>query len=451
MTDRAEELERKDKQFVWHPFAQMRDFLEEPLLIVESGDGCTLRDVRGKTYIDGVSSLWCNLHGHRRAEIDRAIREQLDRVAHSTLLGLANVPSIELAEKLVAISPPGLEKVFYSDDGATAVEVAIKMAFQFWRQNGRPERSKFVSLENAYHGDTLGAVSVGGIAAFHELYRPLLFDCLRVPSPYCYRCPIGMERDACEMQCAEEMERVVAENAHEIAAVVVEPMVQGAAGIIPMPNGYMKRLTRACEKAGALLIADEVAVGFGRTAKMFACEWEDARPDFLCCAKGLTGGYLPLAATLTTRRVFDGFCGEFEEHRTFFHGHTYTGNPLGCAAALASLAIFERDRVLEKLAPKIALLERGLAKLRELSHVGDVRSKGMMAGVELVRDKSTKEPFEAAFRAGHRVTLAARQRGLIIRPLGDVVVLMPPLAISKDELSRMLNIVREAICDATKD
>ncbi len=261
---------------------------------------------------------------------------------------------------------------------------------------------------------------------------------------------MGSEPGSCEMQCAAEMERVISDSASEMAAVIVEPTLQGAAGIIPMPDGYMSRLAQACKKAGALLIADEVAVGFGRTGKMFACEWEDIRPDILCCAKGLTGGYLPLAATLTTTRLFDGFTGEFEESRTFFHGHTYTGNPLGCAAALASLAVFERERVLEKLAPKIALFERHLKNLENLSHVGDVRSKGMMAGVELVRDKKTKEPFDAAFRAGHRVTLAARERGLIIRPLSDVVVLMPPLAISEDELSQMVAIVREAITEATE-
>src|SRR5438445_3426145 len=339
MSASREQLEQWDRDHVWHPFTPMQTYAGERPIIIKSARGCMLVDLDGREYIDGVSSLWCNVHGHRIPQLDQAIRDQLDQVAHSTLLGLANIPSIRLARRLVELAPPGLSHVFFSDDGATAVEVALKMAFQYWRQcsNPRPQKTKFLAIQGAYHGDTLGDVSVGDLARFHHLFAPLLFPTVRAPSPYCYRCPLGLERARCQIDCVEALVSLVREHHDELAAVVVEPLMQAAAGMIAAPEGYLRRVREITRQMNVLLIADEVAVGLGRTGSLFACDREKVVPDFLCLAKGLTGGYLPLAATLTTEEVFSAFLGLPEEGRTFYHGHTYTGNQLGCAAALANL------------------------------------------------------------------------------------------------------------------
>jgi adenosylmethionine-8-amino-7-oxononanoate aminotransferase len=421
------------RSHVWHPFTQMRGFEAEGAPVIESADGVWLTDAAGRRYIDGISSLWCNVHGHRHPGIDAAVRAQLERVSHSTMLGLSHPGAEELARRLVALAPPGLTRVFYSDSGSTAVEIALKMAFQYWQQaaDSRPGRTSFVYLESSYHGDTVGSVSVGGIDLFHSLYRPLLFDAHRVPPGD----PAALER-------------VLSEHRDEVAAVIVEPLVQGAAGMLLQPPGYLRAVRAACDRHDVFLICDEVATGFGRTGTMFACEQEGVAPDFLCLAKGLTGGYLPLAATLATERVHEAFLGEHEELRTFFHGHTYTGNPLACAAALASLDAFEEEHTLERLAPKAALLEQLLRDLVEpLPHVAEVRRCGLMCGIELAQ--AGGRPFDAPLRMGHRVTLAARARGAIVRPLGDVVVLMPPLAIEPDVLEELVEITADAIVAAT--
>ena len=410
-----------DRAFVWHPFTQQRGWEREEPLIIERAEGTELVDAHGRSYIDGVSSLWCNVHGHQHPRIDAAIRYQLGRVAHSTMLGLSHPPAIELARRLAAIAPPGLTRCFYSDSGSTSAEVALKMAFQYWHQRGEPGRTLFVALHGAYHGDTIGSVSVGGIDLFHSLYRPLLFDTLKA-----------------EPGNAGELERLLAEHAGEVAAVIMEPLVHGAAGMLVHPPGYLRHVRRLCDRHDVLLILDEVATGFGRTGTMFACEQEDVAPDLLCLAKGITGGYLPLAATLASERIYECFLGEFEELKTFFHGHTYTGNPLACAAALASLDVFEEEHTLERLQPKIELLGELLAPLAAHPAVTEVRRCGFMTGVEL-------GGFPLELRMGHRVTLEARARGAIIRPLGDVVVLMPPLAISEAELRRLVSITDEAI------
>jgi adenosylmethionine---8-amino-7-oxononanoate aminotransferase len=438
MSVRREELEQWDRDHVWHPFTAMQAYAAEPPLIIERARGCMLVDLDGREYIDGVSSLWCNVHGHRAAEIDDAVRAQLDRVAHTTLLGLANVPSILLARRLVELAPPGLTRVFFSDDGATAVEVALKMAFQFWRQCPRPQpcKTKFLSLQAAYHGDTLGDVSVGDLARFHQLFTPLLFPTVRAPSPYCYRCPLGLERPSCGIACVEALAELVREHADNLAAVVIEPLVQGAAGMITAPPGYLRRVRDVTREYNVLLIADEVAVAFGRTGTLFACSQEDVVPDFLCLAKGLTGGYLPLAATLTTEEVYAAFLGPPEQGRTFYHGHTYTGNPLGAAAALANLDLLESG-VLDALPAKVEHLRVQLQRLAELPCVGEVRQRGLMAGVELVQDRPSKRPFPPADRAGARVCRLAREGGVLLRPLGDVVVVMPPLAIEPPLLDRL--------------
>jgi adenosylmethionine-8-amino-7-oxononanoate aminotransferase len=418
------DLAAADRAHLWHPFTQQRGWSGEEPLIVESAEGTDLVDIDGRRYIDGVSSLWCNVHGHRHPRIDAAVREQLDSVAHSTMLGLSHRPGIELASRLVELAPPGLTRVFYSDSGSTATEIALKMAFQYWRQRGE-ERHSFVALRMAYHGDTIGSVSVGGIDLFHSMYRPLLFDTLKA-----------------EPGDLDDMDRLLEEHAGDVAAVIMEPLVQGAAGMLMHPEGYQRGVRELCDRHGVLLILDEVATGFGRTGRMFACEHEDVAPDLLCLAKGITGGYLPLAATLATERLYEGFLGEFDEFRTFFHGHTYTGNPLACAAALATLDVFEEERTLEGLEAKIALLGDLLGPVAELPVVREVRRCGFMVGIEL-------SDFPLSARMGHRVTLEARRRGAIVRPVGEVVVLMPPLAISVGELRRLVGIVGDAIEAAT--
>jgi adenosylmethionine-8-amino-7-oxononanoate aminotransferase len=456
----SETLARWDRETVWHPFTQMAAYAGESQLIIERGDGPYLFDLAGRRYIDGVASMWCNVHGHRHPVIDAAVRAQLARVAHSTLLGLGNVPSIELARRIVDLFQRGLADtstqayhLFYSDDGATAVEVAIKIAFQYWRQRGpKPEhRPTFVSFANAYHGDTLGAVSIGGIDLFHGAYRPLLFEALHAPAPYCYRCSLGLEFSACGLACAQALESVLANHAGAVAAVVVEPLVQGAAGILTAPPGFLERVRAACDRHGVLLIADEVAVGFGRTGTMFACEQEHVRPDLLCLGKGITGGYLPVAATLVSDEVYQAFLGDATSGRTFHHGHTYTGNPLGCAAGLASLDVFEYERTLDGIEPRAALVAERLAQWAAFEHVGDCRQRGLMAGVELVADRAAKTPHAPARRVSHRVILEARRRGLILRPLGDTIVLMPPLNIPLPVLDEMLDITAESIKTVTTD
>ena len=412
-----------DHEHVWHPFTQQQGWIEEEPLVIERGEGCHLFDTRGRRYIDGTAALWCNVHGHRQPLIDRAVREQLDRVAHSTMLGLTHPGAAELADRLVAIAPPGLSRVFYSDSGSTAAEIALKMAFQYQRQRGgaHSRRTAFVRLRNAYHGDTIGSVSVGGIDLFHATYEPLLF-----------------ESHAAEPGDAADLERIFAAHGEEVAAVIVEPLVQGAAGIFVQPPGYLRAVRELCDRHGVLLICDEVATGFGRTGTMFACEQEGVAPDLMCLAKGITGGYLPLAATLATEAIYDGFLGAYEEYRTFFHGHTYTGNPLACAAAIANLNVFEQEGTLARMQPKIRLLGKLLAEVEAMPEVAEVRWKGFMVGIDLGE-------HDPALRMGHRVTLAARERGAIVRPLGDTVVLMPPLSISDDELRELVGITAEAI------
>ncbi len=433
-----------DRTLVWHAFTQMAEY--EPL-VIQRAEGCVLVDIEGRPYIDGVSSLWCNIHGHRHPKIDAAIRRQLDQVAHVTNLGASNPTTIRLARRLVDIAPPGLSHVFFSDDGATAVEVAIKMALQYWRQRSdpRPEKTAYLALGQAYHGDTLGAVSVGGIEQFHAIFRPLLFEALRVPAPDSYRTPPGVPAEGLAAHYLAEMERVLAEHHDGLAAVVIEPLVQGAAGMIMHPPGYLRGVRELTRRYNVLLIADEVAVGFGRTGKMFACEHEDVTPDLLCIAKGLTGGYLPMAATLATDEIWRAFLGSHAESKTFFHGHTYGGNPLGAAAALATLDVFAEEGTLEKLPAKAARLGEHLDRIARLPHVGDVRQRGLIAAVELVRDPATKEPFPWQERRGQRVCDYAMTEGVWIRPLGDVIVIMPPLAIRPDQIDRIAGAVERGI------
>jgi adenosylmethionine-8-amino-7-oxononanoate aminotransferase len=412
-----------DHDHLWHPFTQQQGWSEEEPLMIERAEGSHLIASDGRRYLDGVSSLWCTVHGHRHPGIDAAVLDQLRRVAHSTMLGLSHPGAAELAARLVDLTPPGLSRVFYSESGSTATEIALKMAFQYQQQRGgqHARRTSFVHLRDSYHGDTIGSVSVGGIDLFHSTYRPLLF-----------------QTHAAEPGNAADLERVLAVHEEEIAAVIVEPLVQGAAGMLTHPPGYLCAVRELCDRFGVLLICDEVATGFGRTGKMFACEHEDIAPDLLCLAKGLTGGYLPLAATLATERIYEGFLGAPKEYRTFFHGHTYTGNPLACAAALASLDAFEQERTIDRLQAKIELLWEMLAEVESMPEVTEVRGRGVMVGIDLGE-------HDPALRLGHQVTLEARKRGAIIRPLSDVIVLMPPLSISEDDLRNLVEITRESI------
>jgi adenosylmethionine-8-amino-7-oxononanoate aminotransferase len=415
-----------DHQHLWHPFTQQQDWVTEEPLMIEGAEGCELTDADGNRYLDGVSSLWCNVHGHRHPLIDRAIREQLERVAHTTMLGLSHPRASELAARLVAIAPPGLNRVFYSDSGSTAVEVALKMAFQYWQHRGgqHVRRTSFICLRDAYHGDTVGSVSVGGIDLFHSTFEPLLFNAHRA-----------------EPGDIDDMARLLARHEEELAAVIVEPLVQGAAGILTHPPGYLRAVRELTERHGVLLICDEVATGFGRTGTMFACEQERVAPDLMCVAKGLTGGYMPLAATLATESIYEAFLADHAEFKTFFHGHTYTGNPLACAAALASLEVFRRERTLVRLRPKIRMLAEALAEVQLMPEVREVRQCGLMVGIDLGEHDPT-------LRMGHRVALEARKRGVIVRPLGDVIVLMPPLSISLQDLRRLVEVTAESITAA---
>lgn len=443
MDNKTQQLINSDRKHLWHPFTQMSAWTASDPAIIEAGEGFELIDTEGRRYIDGVSSLWCNVHGHRVAAIDQAIREQLDRIAHSTLLGLGQTRSIELAGRLIRIAPPGLSRVFYSDSGATAVEIALKMAYQYWHNRGDNRRTKFVALRDSYHGDTVGSVSVGGIELFHGVFHSLLFETFFIPTPHPYRFDGSVEQ--CLRHSIDALETLLNTRGDEIAAVVVEPLVQGAAGMIVHPAGFLSAVRDLTKKYDTLLIVDEVATGFSRTGTMFACEQERVSPDLMCLAKGITGGYLPLAATLATEKVYEGFLGTIAECKTFYHGHTYTGNALACAAAIASLDLFEQNKLIAALPEKIRMIGDALRPLERSEHTGDIRQCGMMVGIEIVRDKGTKESFPFEKTLGAKVCMAMRPKGAILRPLGDVIILMPAPGMDKVTLQRLLDIIVDTI------
>lgn len=475
-------LVRLDRQFVWHPFTQMRDWLKQKPIVIVSGQGCVLRDVHGREYLDANASIWTNLHGHNHPVINRAIRNQLGRIAHSSALGLANEPASLLAVRLVALAnlpprtkapksnpAPALRKVFYSDDGSTALEVALKMAYEFSRRTGRARHPRFLSLDGAYHGDTVGAVSLGHIDLFHRAYSGLLFKTDRVMAPYCYRCPFNRARperaDArtyrqCQWECVRKVDRAFhtqKKRGQPYAGFVFEPLLQGAAGMIPQPDGWLGQTTQIARAHGALLIADEVMTGLGRAVPsqskfkmqkselLLACHHEGVQPDFLALAKGLTGGYLPMAATLTTQAVFDAFLGEYEEFKTFFHGHSFTGNQLGAAAALANLDLLQRPSSAQARLTLDQALGRALSSLWVLPQIGDIRQVGRAVGIELVKDWRTRRPFHLAERAGIKVCQAMARRGVLTRPIGNVVVLMPPFCATRRQVGTMVQALYEAV------
>ena len=443
---RQKSYTRRDKKYLWRPFTQMKDWERGEVTVIESGRGVTLRDLTGREYLDGHSSYWCNLHGHADRRMNRAVAAQLGKIAHSTFLGLSNVPAVDLAEKLVALAPPGLTRVFYSDNGSTAVEVALKMAYQYWRlTEPSGKRDRFLAVHDAYHGDTIGAVSVGGIDLYHAAFGGLLFHADFVPAPYCYRCPLGKTHPGCALACADLVEQALAAQEGRHAAMILEPLVQCPAGIITAPPGYLARVREACARHNVLFIADEVAVGFGRTGRMFACEHERVAPDLMALSKSISGGLLPFAATLASERVYEAFLGEYGERKTFFHGHTYTGNQLGAAAALESLRLIEERGLIGQAREKAAALAEALATFHDLVSVGDIRQRGLIAGVELVGDKATREPIPWEARAGVRVVEEAKRRGLLVRPLGNVIPLFPAPAAPVESIRRMAALLRESI------
>ena len=438
-----------DKRYLWHPFTQMQDWLTEMPVVIERGEGCSLIDTAGNRYIDGVASMWTNVHGHNHPELNTALKTQLDKIAHTTLLGYSNIPAIELAKKLVEITPIGLNKVFYSDNGSTAVEIALKMAYQYWQHKGKPQRKLFIHFDKAYHGDTIGAMSVGGIDTFHTTFDSLLFKGIRVSAPETYR-STGADDTAVKTRWLNAVERALSEHTGQIAGIILEPLIQGAGGMLISPQGFLKELAVLAKRWDTLLIVDEVMTGLGRTGKMWACEHEGVTPDLLCTAKGLAAGYLPLAATLTTDEIYDAFLGEYSDLKTFFHGHTFTGNPLACAVALENIAIFERENLLSQLQPTIEHFKNRLQAFYKLPHVGDVRVCGFAAGVELMKNPNTNTPYPFEEKVGIRVCKEALTRGAILRPLVNTIVLMPPLQISIPELDTLLDIIYASIDVVTK-
>ena len=425
---------KKDLEFLWHPYTQMKDCATSPPILIERAQGVKLYDDKGNFYYDTISSWWCNVHGHNHPKIKAAIQNQLNSLEHVLFAGFTHKPAIQLAERLVSITPQNLTKVFYSDNGSTAIETALKMSLQYWRNSGSESKTKFVSLDLAYHGDTVGAMSVGGNSIFNQPFTSMLFESFKTASPYCYRCPMGRQKTNCNIECIESLESIVKQNKDTISAVILEPLLMGAAGMVVYPAEYLKKAAQISKQYNVHLILDEVATGFGRTGKMFACEHADVQPDFMCLSKGITSGTLPFAATLTTEQIYNAFYDDYEKLKTFYHGHTYTANPLGCAAALASLEIFEQEKTLEKIKALVPYLHTAMEDFKPLDFVGDVRCIGMVAAIELIRDKKTKESFDISERIGHRVFHAGLKENLILRPLGNVIYLCPPLCITKPDL-----------------
>lgn len=433
------DLQKKDLRFIWHPCSQMKDYEDFPPIIIERARGAYLFDTDGKSYLDAVSSWWVNLFGHANERINRALRDQAERAEHVIFANFSHEPAIDLAEEIVRLAPEGLSKVFFADNGSAAVEAALKMSFHYHQQTGRTRRTKFAAITDAYHGETLGALSVGDLDLYSRIYKPLLLDTLKAPGPDCFRCPFGKTRDACDAPCFDALERLVADHARELCAVIIEPLVQCAAGMKIYPPVYLKKLRGLCSAHGIHLIADEIAVGFGRTGKMFACEHAQVSPDMMCLSKGLTAGYLPMSLVVTTDEIYSAFYADYTELKAFLHSHSYTGNALACAVARETLAIFRDEAVLEKNAAKAAYLSARTCELfNGHPYVGEYRQTGMIGALELVADRATKESFDWKKRVGYGIYRIALEEGVLLRPLGNVIYFMPPYVVGEKDIDSMV-------------
>ncbi len=429
---------KKDSKYLWHPYTQAKDCRTLPPLLIDRAKGVKLYDSSGRFYYDTISSWWCNVHGHNHPKIKKAISKQLGLLEHVLFAGITHKPAILLAEKLTAIAPGLLRRVFFSDNGSTAVEVALKMSFQYWRNSGNYKKTKFVSLDKGYHGDTIGAMSVSGVSLFNDMFSPLFFPSFKVPAPYCYRCPMGKKEDKCDLDCVKPLEKLLQKESARIAGIILEPRLLAAGGMIVYPADYLKRVARLAKIHGVHLILDEVATGFGRTGRMFASEGCGIKPDFMCLSKGVTSGYLPLGITLTTEKIYNAFFADYAKKKTFYHGHTYTANPLACSAALASLEIFDEEKTLEKLAEIVPFFHGRLEDFRALPLVGDIRRIGMVGALELVKDKKTRGGFSFKDRVGFEIYKAGLEKNLILRPLGDIIYFFLPLCTKKSEIDDIL-------------
>ena len=430
---------KTDLKYIWHPYTQMKEAVRLPPVLIERAKGIKLYDAAGNFYYDTISSWWCNVHGHNHPRIKDAINKQVNLLEHVLFAGFTHKPAIELSRQLIALTKNKFKRVFFSDNGSTSVEVALKMSFQYWHNTGKKKKTKFVSLDYGYHGDTIGAMSVSGLDLFNQVFSPLLYPSYKVPSPYCYRCPLKKDKSTCAIDCIKPLEKLLKEKNQEICALIIEPLVMGAAGMIIYPKEYLKKAASLAKKYKVHLILDEVAVGFGRTGKMFAYEHIlGIQVDFLCLSKGITSGYLPLAVTLTTEKIFQAFYGDYAKRKTFFHGHTYTANPIACSAGLASLKIFREEKTLQKANRLMPFFHRGLEKFRDLDLVGDVRYIGFIGAMELVKNKKTKEGFGLKRRLGLEVYRRGLKENIVLRPLGDIIYLFLPLCTSKAEIEDIL-------------
>lgn len=437
---------KKDLKYIWHPCGQMKDYEELNPIVIEKGEGAWLYDIDGNKYLDCISSWWANTLGHSNKRINEAIKRQIDSIEHVIFANFSNKPAIELSEKLVNITPENLTKVFFSDNGSSAVEIALKMSFHYNMQKGRTKKRRFVALSDAYHGETLGALSVCDIDEFNMIYKPLLLDTIRVEGPDCYRCKYGCNRENCNAECFESMEKSLVENHHEISAIIVEPMVQGAAGMKIYSQIYLKKLREFCDKYEIHLIVDEIAMGFGRTGKMFACNHAEISPDLMCLSKGISAGYMPMSVVMTTDEIYDCFYGDYNERKSFIHSHTYSGNALGCAIALENLKIFEEDNIIESNKGKGELIRKLTnEKAKALKHIGEVRSIGMITAIEIVKNRKSKESFSCNLRVGYEIYKIALTKGLLLRPIGDVLYFIPPYIINEEEIKFMVNTCFQSI------
>lgn len=448
MLDRTQALQEKDLKHIWHPCSQMKDYEAFPPIVVQSGKGVYLTDMEGNRYMDAVSSWWVNLFGHSNRRINDALCRQANTLEHVIFANFTHEPAIELAQRITQLATKGLNRVFFGDNGSSAVEIALKLSFQYHQQTGKTGKIRFAALTDAYHGETLGALAVGGVELYNKVFHPLLLDTLRIESPDCYRCKCGNTRDICQAQCFEGAEAALAEHADELSAIIIEPMVQCAAGMKIYSPVYLKKLREACDRYDIHLIADEIAVGFGRTGTMFACEHAGISPDIMCLSKGLTAGYMPLSLVLMTDRIYDAFYDDYASMKAFLHSHSYSGNPLGCAVAVETLNIFKDDNIIESNIIKSAQIRSAVnERLLSIPQVGEFRQIGMIGAVELVADRNTKEPFDWTQRVGYQIYRNALKKGVLLRPLGNVLYFMPPYVINEKEIIEMVDVAGASISE----